>query len=236
MKIHSDLIFDIGMSEGNDTAFYLAKGFRVVGVEADPVVYDTLLSRFESEISMGLLHVIHGAAADVTGRKIKFLHNDVQQGISGTEKHPHVTDGYTEFEVGTICWTDIVAEHGVPYYCKVDIEGQEKPFLDRVLGSAQIPTYFSVECHELAPVEMLRDIGYRRFQLVDQVPEGGFVNVTPPREGRYVETPNWHHSSGPFGKELPGAWTEYEQFVREFHEIMPMRHKGHWFDCHAMRD
>ena len=26
------LIFDIGMSEGNDTEYYLAKGFRVVGV------------------------------------------------------------------------------------------------------------------------------------------------------------------------------------------------------------
>ncbi len=30
------LIMDIGVSEGNDTAYYLAKGFDVIAVEADP--------------------------------------------------------------------------------------------------------------------------------------------------------------------------------------------------------
>jgi hypothetical protein len=30
--MESDLIYDIGMCDGADTAFYLAKGFRVVGL------------------------------------------------------------------------------------------------------------------------------------------------------------------------------------------------------------
>jgi FkbM family methyltransferase len=231
--IHNDLIFDIGMSEGNDTAFYLAKGFRVVGVEADPVVYKTLIERFASEIGSGRLTVIHKAAADVTGNKIKFLHNDIQQGISGTSKHPDVADGYAEFEVETICWNDIVAAHGVPHYCKVDIEGQEKPFLEQIVGQREIPHFFSVECHELAPVEMLQRIGYRLFKLVDQTPPGGFINVHPPKEGSYVPNPNWHHTSGPFGNELQGLWTVYDQFVAAFNAVVPLRHQGHWFDCHA---
>ena len=34
--VRKGLIFDIGMNNGNDTDFYLAKGFHVVAVEANP--------------------------------------------------------------------------------------------------------------------------------------------------------------------------------------------------------
>ena len=44
------VVMDIGVSEGNDTAFYLAKGFQVVAVEADPGMCRTLRSRFAREI------------------------------------------------------------------------------------------------------------------------------------------------------------------------------------------
>jgi 16S rRNA A1518/A1519 N6-dimethyltransferase RsmA/KsgA/DIM1 with predicted DNA glycosylase/AP lyase activity len=33
---HKDLIYDVGMHHGEDTEFYLRKGFRVVAFEADP--------------------------------------------------------------------------------------------------------------------------------------------------------------------------------------------------------
>ena len=46
-NLKAALIFDIGMSEGNDSAYYLAKGFDVVGVEADPVAYKSLIERFK---------------------------------------------------------------------------------------------------------------------------------------------------------------------------------------------
>ncbi len=31
-----DLIFDFGLGEGDDTAYYLSKGFDVVGVDPNP--------------------------------------------------------------------------------------------------------------------------------------------------------------------------------------------------------
>ena len=36
--MHTDLVFDIGMNNGDDTAYYLHRGFRVVAVEADPIL------------------------------------------------------------------------------------------------------------------------------------------------------------------------------------------------------
>jgi hypothetical protein len=37
--MHTDLIFDFGANDGRDTEFYLLKGYRVVGVEANPQLY-----------------------------------------------------------------------------------------------------------------------------------------------------------------------------------------------------
>ena len=31
-----DLIYDIGMNNGDDTAFYLIRGYRVLAIEANP--------------------------------------------------------------------------------------------------------------------------------------------------------------------------------------------------------
>jgi 16S rRNA A1518/A1519 N6-dimethyltransferase RsmA/KsgA/DIM1 with predicted DNA glycosylase/AP lyase activity len=36
MAYQSDLIFDIGLHRGEDTDFYLKKGFRVAAFEVDP--------------------------------------------------------------------------------------------------------------------------------------------------------------------------------------------------------
>jgi hypothetical protein len=36
---HEDLIYDIGMHQGEDTEFYLQKGFNVIAFEADPDWY-----------------------------------------------------------------------------------------------------------------------------------------------------------------------------------------------------
>ena len=51
-----DLIIDIGTNNGDDTAYYLEKGFNVVAVEANPSLCATLASRFAAEIRDGRLN------------------------------------------------------------------------------------------------------------------------------------------------------------------------------------
>ena len=48
-----DLIFDIGMHKGEDTEFYLKKGFRVVAIEADPDLANLCRKRFKEFIDKG---------------------------------------------------------------------------------------------------------------------------------------------------------------------------------------
>jgi FkbM family methyltransferase len=231
-----DLIFDIGMSEGNDTAFYLAKGFRVVGVEPDVKVYYALLERFASAIEEGRLFIHNLAAGAVHGAIVPFFHYDKQQGLSGLSNRG-VAGGGSSYHVMTIDWPALIARHGVPHYAKIDIEGHEIPFLGSVLNHAPLPTYISVECHAFDPVQALHDLGYRFFKLVDQNGPGGFYVPDPQTEGESIDWPPFKafsHSSGPFGSELPGEWLDLENFRAAWLAAQPAT-KHTWFDCHARR-
>ena len=61
------LVFDVGMHRGEDTAYYLHKGFRVVGVEANPAMAGHLRSRFRLEIASGALQLLEIGVAEIEG-------------------------------------------------------------------------------------------------------------------------------------------------------------------------
>jgi len=64
---------------GDDTAYYLHKGFRVVGVEANPVMADHLRNRFTSEIASGALLALDLGNADLQQAARRRLAIHVQQ-------------------------------------------------------------------------------------------------------------------------------------------------------------
>ena len=45
--VHNDLIFDFGVNRGEETEFYLLKGFRVLGVELmNPLIFSRSRTRW----------------------------------------------------------------------------------------------------------------------------------------------------------------------------------------------
>ena len=228
----SKLVFDIGMAEGDDTALYLAKGFRVVGLEPDVKTYYGLCERFAAEIKDGRLTVLNYAAGRETGQIVEFFHNDRHPRLSGfSAGRPEFASGFTSYHVVTIGWAELVAEYGVPHYAKIDIEGVEVAFLAGAEG-AVLPAYISVECHDLGPAEALYRLGYRRFQLSDQNPPGGYAWPDPPREGCRAKDVDVNYTSGPFGAELPPDWLDFRAFCAAWHAAKAQG-KATWYDCHA---
>jgi FkbM family methyltransferase len=243
--VNQNLIVDVGMSEGNDTAFYLRKGFRVVGIEADPMMAASLADRFAGSIAEGRLTVLNRAAADVSGAEVVFYHNARWQGLSGLAPTAQAAlrEGQTEHRVRTIAWRDIVAVAGVPRYCKIDIEGGEATFLKSVHGSDALPDYVSVEVHAFDPIAALYGAGYRYFKFVNQTMLGTLAGAlpNPPLEGLHVPDPDWNHASGPFGRELPDAWQSFREACVTYEMIQRLKVHltilgGCWFDCHAAID
>jgi len=59
--MNPNLIFDVGMHNGDDTAYYLHRGYRVVSVEADPTLAAAAEIRFSSAIADGHLKIVNKA-------------------------------------------------------------------------------------------------------------------------------------------------------------------------------
>ena len=230
------LIVDLGVSEGNDTAYYLAKGFRVIAVEADPGQFRALGDRFANHIASGALKLFNFAASDTFGATIEIFVHRVHQGVSGIAKRGEVADDYTVHVVTTIDWRTLLAQSGVPRYLKIDIEGNEVAFLKGFLECGGRPEFISVECHQIRPVEMLYEAGYRRFRLVDQNPAGGFKLAPRQLEGLSLEAADFTHGTGPFGLDIfgDGNWSDFDKFKADWVEARPQMSRT-WFDCHVWK-
>src|SRR5215471_11290077 len=63
------LIYDVGMHNGDDTAYYLHCGYQVVGVEANPLMAATLRSRFADAIETKRLNLLALGIAESDGQK-----------------------------------------------------------------------------------------------------------------------------------------------------------------------
>ena len=234
-----NLIFDIGTSEGNDSAFYLAKGFDVVAVEADPVTFAAYVERFKAEIAAGRLVALNRAAAATSGEPLTFWRNDKDQGVSSLFRSSK--DRYTETQsshtVTSIAWADLVTIKGVPHYAKIDIEGAEVDFLSGVIDR---PAYLSAEAKKVDIVTVLAKLGYDRFRIIDQKAIRGFKLPNPALEGRFVNSNNSDHGSGLFGEELPGrTWLSSGRAADVLGALLEMQREGtilhSWYDVHAFR-
>ena len=51
----AEIIYDVGMNNGDDTAYYLSRGHRVVAIEANPLLAREVAVRFHTEIAAGRL-------------------------------------------------------------------------------------------------------------------------------------------------------------------------------------
>jgi FkbM family methyltransferase len=233
------LIMDLGVSEGNDTAYYLAKGFQVVAVEADSGMCQRLRTRFAGEIKGGALQVLNFAAGESFGEIVEIFSHKVYQGLSGKEKRGDVSNDYVSYSVPTIDWSTLLAQAGLPRYLKIDIEGSEAAFMRSMRSQStpdRLPEFVSVECYKFEPLQALHRLGYQRFKLVDQNPPGGFQLPAHQVEGRPLQSANFTHCSGPFGLDVfgTGGWLRFDALHTAWTAAMPDFART-WYDCHAWK-
>jgi FkbM family methyltransferase len=228
-----DLIIDVGMHNGSDTAFYLAKGFRVVAIEANPALVAAARSRFAEALEAGLLTIVDKAIAPSRGALTLHvhLHRDDWSTTDGT-RWAADDPQFKTIEVDAIPFDDVLAEYGVPYYLKVDIEGAEIHVIESLHRTAGRPRFLSVEAGQFAIAAHLYVLGYRQFKLIQQAQLPRMRLPQPALEGRYVETRFTGHHSGPFGEESLGDWVDLHGLVREFHDHV-LSGRSNWQDIHA---
>jgi FkbM family methyltransferase len=165
----TDLIYDVGLHNGADTAYYLYKGFRVVAIDANPVLTAAAERRFKNEIAEGRLIVLNIGIAETEGTLSFWVNESNDTQSSFNEQRAKRYGPCHEILVPCISLSTIMAQHGVPYYMKVDIEGYDYLCI-QALNSKDLPKYISVEQekdHDL--VADLRQLGYTKFKIVNQL-------------------------------------------------------------------
>jgi FkbM family methyltransferase len=221
--VDSGLVFDLGMHHGEDTAYYLSRGFRVVGVEANPANVAHLQDRFASEIADGRVTVVPRAIAAQRGRVTftavagRTIWGSIDEGFVQRARRDGLKT--TTVEVDAVSLGEVLDEHGTPYYLKVDVEGMDLTCVAALRGRTDLPRFLSVEsvvtsldatpAMARAELALVRDLGYSRFAYVDQATLGRLTGTRLEAEGAPVTYEHAEDSSGPFGDDLPAAWRPY---------------------------
>lgn len=224
-----NLIFDIGMHKGEDADFYLKKGFRVIGVEANPALSDHCAKRFQDASQSGQMTIINKAITEHSGT-IDFYVNE-QKSVWGTADRDWMLRNQKlgaeshMIRVPSVRMDTLLSEYGTPYYMKVDIEGLDNVCISALVNQLDKPRYVSVETHAWSYAETLKLLtllcaaGYNNFKIVPQIGVRNQICPKPAREGAYVDHRFPPDASGLFGKELPGSWLPLAEVKSQFRRI-----------------
>jgi FkbM family methyltransferase len=230
---YPDLIYDVGMHKGEDTAFYLKKGFRVIGFEADPELASQCRNRFTDAVDAGKLVIVEGAVmekdydGDPTIKFYKNLGNSVWGSVNAdwASRNAGLGTQSTVIEVNIVDFSDCIVQFGMPHFMKIDIEGNDTTCLRHLLSFEAKPDYISIESDKVSyprlveEIHLLEALGYDQFKAVQQT----FIHKrgapTPSEEGVSVSHQFQLGDSGVFGKDLDGEWRSKRNILRKYKRI-----------------
>ena len=232
------LVYDVGMHNGDDTSQYLRRGCKVVAIEANPHLCERNRKRFSNEIAGGDLVMLNVGVTRQPGTLSFWICDDVTEWSSfdvriasrnGSRHHA--------IDIDCLSMDTIMDRYGKAEYVKIDIEGNDRICLQS-MRTDQYPRYISIEMdHDergAQDIERLREMGYHKFKIICQ--NHLWADVTPSNRWMYGLGNNHRlnrtvrslaprlplrlgrnsrlyrfGSSGPFGEDTCGRWRSYRE-------------------------
>ena len=226
------LIYDVGMHNGDDTEYYLLKGAEVVGIEANPALLPGLRRRFAGEISAHRLTLIDKAVG-AEEKRVPFY---VAPGHARQSSMVRKRVGFSQIEVQAVRLSSLMHEYGLPDFAKIDVDYVDGAVLDDLDHSGMVPRHLSVEVHAFDILFKLYAMEFTQFRLINCKQVGELFKNHPVStlDGTVVSHAFPHHSSGPFGDDLPQPWQSLEQVCAQWISRESLSGRG-WYDVHASR-
>ncbi len=171
------LIYILGGWHGEDSLYFLNKGFKVVCVEANPDCVVIIKRNCKSFLESGQLILIEKCINMLEG-EIDFFCSKYDIWSSC---HKEISNRETEqrkiVKVDTVNLQDLFDTYGVPVYCKIDIEGEDHTAIKMMVDK---PKFISAESECIGNIEQktdndilnvlnaMKDAGYTKFYLIEQ--------------------------------------------------------------------
>ncbi len=169
MTINYNLIYDIGMHKGEDTEYYLHKGFDVIAIEASPILFVEGKKKFSFFVDSEKLKILNVGISDIEGKMDFFLNKENSVWNSFDINIAQRKNAEIEIvHIRTSEITSIIKEFGVPYYMKIDIEGNDILCLKSLEQIQVKPKYISAEVNSFEIIQQMYKLGYSKFKLIDQ--------------------------------------------------------------------
>ena len=226
--VATDLIFDLGLHRGEDTEFYLAKGYRVVAVDASKRMCEEVGQRLGKHVASGALTIVNCAIAPQSG-DITFYQDEFSawSTVDAEWAKRNVRKGSQQqaYTVQACTTAELFERYGVPYYLKIDIEGMDLVALRGLESAPARPRYVSLESDKVSfralrtEFDTFVELGYDAFKLVSQRNVPKQVLPQPAREGSYVPHTFELGSSGAFGEEAPGQWLSADEAIEQYRRV-----------------
>ncbi len=241
--LNPNLIFDIGMHVGQDSDYYLRKGFDVVAVEANPMLAAAGEKRFARQLRERQLTLLNVGVGETRGQAEFHVNLELSEWSSFKPATASRGMPTAAVSVEMVTIADIVRKFGVPYYLKIDIEGLDGAAVRGLSECPVKPRYVSFENGDPPLFELLVSFGYTGFKFINQADVPAQVCPIPAREGRTIAHAFPYGASGAFGDDAPGEWLPVEAMRGIVGGHAAARAKGDydavkqgWFDLHAKRD
>ena len=168
------LVFDVGAHVGSRTRSLLANGAHCVAIEPQPVFAQLLQRLFANNKRVSLVTSAVGREKGEAQLHVSSRHPTVSTLSADWVKRVGSTSGFEEVnwdEKVTVAVTTLdtlIAEHGTPEFCKIDVEGMEAEILAGlsvpipIVAVEYIPATIDIA---LACIERLQSLGDYQYNL-----------------------------------------------------------------------
>ena len=235
IEMEKKVIFDLGAHMGEDSDFYLRKGFKVIAVDASDKLCKTISERFKNHPNRNDYKILNYAITEKDDEVIEFYEN-TDNSVWGTifedwdQRNKRLGANSNKKTVKTKRLDTLIEselQNGWKNieYVKIDIEGADVMALKSLSNLKQKPKFVSLESEKtswdklVAEFAILKDLGYSKFKVVDQTKIPDQKCPYPSLEGQYIDHKFEFGSSGLFGLELPGEWLNADEAIEAYKKI-----------------